>query len=102
MDSQIASIHPSSSLFHRQPEWVVYHEVVQTTKEYMREVRTRLGATMNYYIRSEVYPKTINAVTKEYRYTKEGRAIPEEKCLYWVLWVLWVLAGGKFKFDLSL
>ena len=39
VDSQIASIHPSSSLFHRQPEWVVYHEVVQTTKEYMREVQ---------------------------------------------------------------
>ena len=38
VDSQIVSIHPSSSLFHRQPEWVVYHEVVQTTKEYMREV----------------------------------------------------------------
>ena len=40
-------------------------------------------------------------IVKEYRYTKEGRAIPEEKCLYWVLWalwVLWVLAGGKFKF----
>ncbi len=38
VDSQIASIHPSSALFHRQPEWVIYHEVVQTTKEYMREV----------------------------------------------------------------
>merc|ERR1719266_2626285 len=38
VDSQIVSIHPSSSLFHRQPEWVVFHEVVQTTKEYMREV----------------------------------------------------------------
>ena len=36
VDSQMVSIHPSSSLFHRQPEWVVYHEVVQTTKEYMR------------------------------------------------------------------
>ena len=34
----MVSIHPSSALFHRQPEWVVYHEVVQTTKEYMREV----------------------------------------------------------------
>ena len=40
VDSQIVSIHPSSSLFHRQPEWVVFHEVVQTTKEYMREVTT--------------------------------------------------------------
>merc|ERR1719266_1721454 len=37
VDSQIVSIHPSSSLFHRQPEWIVFHEVVQTTKEYMRE-----------------------------------------------------------------
>ncbi len=27
VDSQAAAIHPSSSLFHRQPEWVVYHEV---------------------------------------------------------------------------
>ena len=26
--------------------------------------------------------------TKEYRYTKEGKAVLEEKCLYWVLWVL--------------
>ena len=42
VDSQMVSIHPSSSLFHRQPEWVVYHEVVQTTKEYMREV-TAIG-----------------------------------------------------------
>lgn len=40
VDSQIVSIHPSSAIFHRQPEWVVYHEVVQTTKEYMRECTT--------------------------------------------------------------
>ena len=31
-------LHPSSSLFHRPPEYVVYHEVVMTSKEYMREV----------------------------------------------------------------
>merc|ERR1712137_1486947 len=30
-------LHPSSSLFHRPPEYVVYHEVVMTSKEYMRE-----------------------------------------------------------------
>lgn len=40
VDAQVAAIHPSSALFHRQPEWVVFHEVVQTTKEYMREVTT--------------------------------------------------------------
>uniref|UniRef100_T1GM52 ATP-dependent RNA helicase DHX8 n=1 Tax=Megaselia scalaris TaxID=36166 RepID=T1GM52_MEGSC len=38
VDQQVVYIHPSSALFHRQPEWVVYHELVQTTKEYMREV----------------------------------------------------------------
>lgn len=37
-DGQPVFIHPSSSLFHTQPEWVLYHEVVLTTKEYMREV----------------------------------------------------------------
>ncbi|KAJ3109551.1 DEAH-box ATP-dependent RNA helicase prp22 [Phlyctochytrium planicorne] len=31
-------IHPSSALFNKQPEWVIYHELVMTTKEYMREV----------------------------------------------------------------
>jgi len=40
VDAQMVSIHPSSALFHRQPEWVVFHEVVQTTKEYLREVTT--------------------------------------------------------------
>merc|ERR1719167_1026216 len=38
VDCQNVFSHPSSSLFHRQPEYVVFHEVVQTTKEYMREV----------------------------------------------------------------
>lgn len=31
-------IHPSSSLFHRQPLFCIYHQVVLTSKEYMREV----------------------------------------------------------------
>lgn len=31
-------IHPSSAIFNRQPEWVIYHELVLTSKEYMREV----------------------------------------------------------------
>ena len=32
------SIHPSSALYHRHPEWVVYHELVATSREYMRQV----------------------------------------------------------------
>jgi ATP-dependent RNA helicase DHX8/PRP22 len=31
-------IHPSSAIFQRNPTWVVYHELVMTTREYMREV----------------------------------------------------------------
>ncbi|PUZ60922.1 hypothetical protein GQ55_4G216800 [Panicum hallii var. hallii] len=37
-DHQQVYIHPSSALFHQQPQWVIYHEIVMTTKEYMREV----------------------------------------------------------------
>eukprot|EP01135_Chromosphaera_perkinsii_P000731 Nk52_evm19s151 gene=Nk52_evmTU19s151 len=37
VDPQVVFIHPSSSLFNHQPEWVIYHELVMTTKEYMRE-----------------------------------------------------------------
>lgn len=40
VDGTVTYIHPSSALFHRQPEWVVYHEIVLTTKEYMREATT--------------------------------------------------------------
>jgi ATP-dependent RNA helicase DHX8/PRP22 len=40
LDSHQVYIHPSSSLFNKGPEWVVYHELVMTSKEYMREVCT--------------------------------------------------------------
>jgi pre-mRNA-splicing factor ATP-dependent RNA helicase DHX16 len=35
---QTVSIHPSSGLAKEMPRWVVYHELVFTTKEYMRQV----------------------------------------------------------------
>ncbi|KAF1744604.1 hypothetical protein MXB_2123 [Myxobolus squamalis] len=38
VDGTNVYIHPSSSLFSRQPDWVIYHELVLTTREYMREV----------------------------------------------------------------
>mmetsp|Transcript_33661 Transcript_33661/g.95228 ORF Transcript_33661/g.95228 Transcript_33661/m.95228 type:complete len:1172 (-) Transcript_33661:83-3598(-) len=37
VEQQPVYIHPSSALFQRQPDWVIYHELVLTTKEYMRE-----------------------------------------------------------------
>ncbi|KAL7238101.1 hypothetical protein ACSBR2_004237 [Camellia fascicularis] len=35
VENQPLYIHPSSALFQRQPGWVIYHEMVMTTKEYM-------------------------------------------------------------------
>lgn len=40
IDNQQVYIHPSSALFNKNPEWVVYYELVLTSKEYMREVCT--------------------------------------------------------------
>jgi ATP-dependent RNA helicase DHX8/PRP22 len=38
VEGQPVYIHPSSSMFQQNPEWVIYHELVMTTKEYMRNV----------------------------------------------------------------
>jgi len=32
------NVHPSSSLFENMPKWVIYNELVFTTKEFMREL----------------------------------------------------------------
>jgi HrpA-like RNA helicase len=36
--TQMVHVHPTSSLFERMSRWIVYHELVFTTKEYMRQV----------------------------------------------------------------
>jgi ATP-dependent RNA helicase DHX8/PRP22 len=38
VDQNQVYIHPSSALFQKNPEYVIYHELVLTTKEYMRNV----------------------------------------------------------------
>ncbi len=38
VDQNPVYIHPSSALFNKNPEWVIYHELVLTTKEYMRNI----------------------------------------------------------------
>ena len=35
-NGQVVYIHPSSVLIENQPKWVIYHELVLTSKEYMR------------------------------------------------------------------
>lgn len=37
VDGQPVYIHPSSALFNRQPDWIIYHQLVLTSKEYLRE-----------------------------------------------------------------
>lgn len=37
VEQQPVYVHPSSALFNRQPDWLVYHQLVLTSKEYMRE-----------------------------------------------------------------
>ena len=38
VENQMVYIHPSSAVFQRHPDWVIYHELVLTSKEYMRSV----------------------------------------------------------------
>jgi ATP-dependent RNA helicase DHX8/PRP22 len=38
VEGQPVYIHPGSALFNQNPDWVLYHELVLTTKEYMRNV----------------------------------------------------------------
>jgi ATP-dependent RNA helicase DHX8/PRP22 len=38
VDQNPVYIHPSSALFNKNPEYVIYHELVMTSKEYMRNV----------------------------------------------------------------
>jgi ATP-dependent RNA helicase DHX8/PRP22 len=38
VDQNPVYIHPSSAVFNKNPEWVIYHELVLTTKEYMRNI----------------------------------------------------------------
>jgi ATP-dependent RNA helicase DHX8/PRP22 len=37
VESQPVYIHPSSSLYSKQPEWLIYHKLVLTTKEYLHQ-----------------------------------------------------------------
>ncbi|KAL7069181.1 putative DHX8/prp22-type ATP-dependent RNA helicase [Cryptosporidium serpentis] len=40
VDNQQVYLHPSSTLFNKSPEWLLYHELVFTTKEYIRDCCT--------------------------------------------------------------
>eukprot|EP00954_Amorphochlora_amoebiformis_P005353 422420-Amorphochlora_amoeboformis.AAC.1 len=40
VEGQPVYVHPGSALFNRQPDWLIYHQLVLTSKEYMRSCMT--------------------------------------------------------------
>ncbi len=62
-------IHPSSSLFEVNPKWVVYHELVFTSQEFMREVMETDGMWLleiapHYYKATDIIEKPIDPKQK--------------------------------------
>lgn len=58
-NSHTVHCHPSSSMFEALPKWVIYHELVLTTKEYMRSVieldpKWLLEIAPHYYKKSDI------------------------------------------------
>ncbi|KAL7291442.1 hypothetical protein TKK_0015026 [Trichogramma kaykai] len=67
--NQTVQIHPSSALFEELPRWVLYHELVFTTKEFMRQVteiesKWLLEVAPHYYKPKELEDSTNKKVPK--------------------------------------
>jgi len=59
-NSHTVHIHPSSALFKAAPMWVGYHELVLTTKEFMRQV-TIIEASWLREVAPHYFPATVDA-----------------------------------------
>ena len=64
------TIHPNSSLFESQPRWVVYYELVFTSKEFMREIIEIESSWMkevapHYYKQNELEDSTNKKMAKK-------------------------------------
>ncbi|KAK0171609.1 hypothetical protein PV328_005040 [Microctonus aethiopoides] len=75
--NQTVSIHPNSSLFQDLPRWLLYHELVFTTKEFMRQVteiesKWLLEVAPHYYKPRELEDSTNKKMPKVV-----GRAAPD-------------------------
>jgi len=67
--NQTVMIHPNSALFEDLPRWVIYHELVFTTKEYMRntveiENKWLLEVAPHYYKAKELEDQTLKKMPK--------------------------------------
>lgn len=70
-------IHPSSALFRKLPRYVIYHELVLTTKEFMRQV-TEIDPKWLLELAPHYYkPKEIEDTTRRKMPRKVGRSQAE-------------------------
>ena len=70
VDQNPVYIHPSSALFNKNPEWVIYHELVLTTKEYMRNIMVIEAKWLTELAPSFYKPADPNKMTKAKRMQK--------------------------------
>nr|CAB3237847.1 putative pre-mRNA-splicing factor ATP-dependent RNA helicase DHX16 [Phallusia mammillata] len=73
---QTVHIHPNSSVFEEQPRWLVYHELVFTTKEFMRQVIEiesgwLLEVAPHYYKNKEIEQETRKMPRKQGKAAEE-------------------------------
>ena len=59
-NAQTVHCHPSSSLFEKQPTWIIYHELVLTSKEFMRnmieiDAKWLIEIAPHYYKKTDVF-----------------------------------------------
>lgn len=73
---QTVYVHPNSSLFEEQPRWLIYHELVFTTKEFMRQVieiesAWLLEVAPHYYKNKELEDSSSKKMPRKQGKTKE-------------------------------
>ncbi|KAK3028026.1 hypothetical protein RJ639_038747 [Escallonia herrerae] len=77
---QTVYIHPSSGLAQALPRWVVYHELVLTSKEYMRQRKSNVGGVPLRLLRKAIALANVNQVENvllKARSTKTNTGIEE-------------------------
>ncbi|XP_034937491.1 probable pre-mRNA-splicing factor ATP-dependent RNA helicase mog-4 [Chelonus insularis] len=75
--NQTVSIHPNSSLFQELPRWLLYHELVFTTKEFMRQV-TEIESKWLLEVAPHYYkPKELEDSTNKKMPKVAGRSAPD-------------------------
>eukprot|EP00934_Nitzschia_sp_Nitz4_P000011 Nitzschia sp. Nitz4//scaffold123_size70294//37247//40867//NITZ4_005929-RA/size70294-processed-gene-0.17-mRNA-1//-1//CDS//3329534488//11//frame0 len=70
VDQNPVYIHPSSALFNKNPEYLIYHELVLTTKEYMRNVMVIDAKWLTELAPAFYKPADPNKITKQKRKEK--------------------------------